>query len=351
MFVHQNRTRHELELDDFQVRTPTDTIGSHIHLVKFDVLASDGSGNGWNYEDGTFACAAILERLAAASRGRLLRHDGTEVPSGELDALVERLRREARYQSTFQRRWTDPTLRARYFQQPSWLRWCDALEPGQRERNCRDATLRTVFTHDHFGPSSIQPHGFYSALLVEPSGSNWFTPDGRRLRDDPLVGAVGGGQENCLPPATRLNSIAFASTAQAYIQVAVGPDGESDRNEHYSHREFPVAIADFAVLYDPNGPRPAADLRRGSGAGGPGPRPVPARPQRRSALAPGGVARVPRHPRGPARPAGSDHREPPRPLRGQDRAPLGCAAPVRVWVFAFADNSSGIWFPVRPAPL
>ena len=28
-----------------------------------------------------------------------------------------------------------------------------------------DRTLGTVFTHDHFAPSSIQQHGFYSALL------------------------------------------------------------------------------------------------------------------------------------------------------------------------------------------
>ncbi|MFP5380210.1 MAG: copper oxidase, partial [Vicinamibacteria bacterium] len=31
-----------LEADDFQIFTPTDTIGQHIHLVKFDVTASDG---------------------------------------------------------------------------------------------------------------------------------------------------------------------------------------------------------------------------------------------------------------------------------------------------------------------
>lgn len=54
-FRHTNELPKELELDDFQVKTPTDTIGQHIHLVKFDVTASDGSGNGWNYEDGTFA--------------------------------------------------------------------------------------------------------------------------------------------------------------------------------------------------------------------------------------------------------------------------------------------------------
>ncbi len=62
-----------LNLDDFQIFTPTDTIGQHIHLVKFDVTASDGSGNGWNYEDGTFSPDEIRERIIAnnAFRGRV----------------------------------------------------------------------------------------------------------------------------------------------------------------------------------------------------------------------------------------------------------------------------------------
>ena len=54
-----------LNLDDFQVFTPTDTIGQHIHLVKFDVTSSDGSSNGWNYEDGTFSPDEIRERIIA----------------------------------------------------------------------------------------------------------------------------------------------------------------------------------------------------------------------------------------------------------------------------------------------
>ena len=39
-FYHTNRTPKDLELDDFQVKTPTDIIGQHIHLVKFDVTSS-----------------------------------------------------------------------------------------------------------------------------------------------------------------------------------------------------------------------------------------------------------------------------------------------------------------------
>lgn len=66
-FRHTNELPKELDLDDFQVRTPTDTVGQHIHLVKFDVTSSDGSGNGWNYEDGTFAADEIASRRCATT--------------------------------------------------------------------------------------------------------------------------------------------------------------------------------------------------------------------------------------------------------------------------------------------
>ena len=55
------------ELDDFQVRTPTDIVGQHIHLVKFDVTSSDGAVNGFNYEDGSFS----PRRCATGSMGSM----------------------------------------------------------------------------------------------------------------------------------------------------------------------------------------------------------------------------------------------------------------------------------------
>ena len=57
------------ELDDFQVRTLTDIIGQHIHLVKFDVTSSDGATNGWNYEDGTLSAEEVRDRIAAIRKG------------------------------------------------------------------------------------------------------------------------------------------------------------------------------------------------------------------------------------------------------------------------------------------
>jgi hypothetical protein len=43
-------------------------MGQHIHLVKFDVTSSDGAGNGFNYEDGTFAPDEVIERINAIRR-------------------------------------------------------------------------------------------------------------------------------------------------------------------------------------------------------------------------------------------------------------------------------------------
>ncbi len=210
-FYHTNRTAHELKLDDFQVATPTDTIGQHIHLVKFDVMSSDGSGNGWNYEDGTFAQGAIRERVEATHRtgGRAIDPQGQTVTlptPGPND-----------YQTTVQRWFADP-LMANFKQ-------CEA-EGGVRGRptaapqSCEDRTIRTVFTHDHFGASSIQHHGFYSALLIEPGGSTWKKPNG-----DPLTSGVG---------------------TQAIIENTAKQSGHED------HREFALAVADFALLYDPH---------------------------------------------------------------------------------------------------
>ena len=64
-----NLVPHEYQLDDFQVRTPTDILGQHIHLVKFDVTSSDGSGNGFNYEDGTLSPGEVRERVHAIREG------------------------------------------------------------------------------------------------------------------------------------------------------------------------------------------------------------------------------------------------------------------------------------------
>ena len=69
----------------------------------------------------------------------------------------------------------------------------------------RDRTLQSVFTHDHFGPSTHQQIGLYAALIIEPKDTRWsdsetgaplgnrlaqaFAPAARRLATaDPQAG-------------------------------------------------------------------------------------------------------------------------------------------------------------------
>lgn len=201
-FRHSNRTDHETRLDHFQVATPTDIIGQHIHLVKFDVTSSDGSGNGFNYEDGTLSKAAIEERIKASKQ-----------PGGSaVDASGAPINLKAKpgvYQASWQRWYVDP-----------YQHYDDT---GHKGPHSPDATLGTVFTHDHFAPSTIQQHGFYNAMLVEPSGSKWSTPDGTPMQ----VGKAVGSRANI-------------TEAQ-------------DKTYHPDYREFALAVADFALLYDCGG--------------------------------------------------------------------------------------------------
>ena len=230
LFQHTNRTAHELELDDFQVATPTDTIGQHIHLVKFDVMSSDGSGNGWNYEDGTFAQGAIRERITASH------HPGGVALDTSGNPTKLTLPAADQFQTTIQRWFADPLMVDH--------RLCEAQggvrgRPSQAPQACQDRTIRTVFTHDHFGPSSIQQHGFYSALLIEPSGSEWKKPNGEEL-------------------VTGVGTQALIVNADDFVNA-------EGHQMHPDHREFALAVADFALLYDPNQQRqggPAQGMKK-----------------------------------------------------------------------------------------
>ncbi len=166
-YWHANLVPSYFELDDFQVRTPTDILGQHIHLVKFDVQASDGAANGYNYEDGTFSPDEVRDRISAINatgglwdytRAKQLKLSPKAIqplgdgPGGSWIGA----------QATVQRWWVDPLMDSRG----------------------NDRTYMTVFTHDHFGPSTHQMIGLYGGLLVEPKGTDWTSLDGKtRFRD------------------------------------------------------------------------------------------------------------------------------------------------------------------------
>jgi manganese oxidase len=170
-YWHTNLVPNYYEQDAFQVRTPTDILGQHIHLVKFDVTSSDGAGNGFNYEDGTFAPEEVQELIAAinnSGQGGSWTHctgcstnlrapqppppdicSGTPLPAQCAHEWLGA-------QTTIQRWYVDPLV----------------------DDSDNDRTMRTVFTHDHFGPSTHQQAGLYAGLLIEPKGSTWTSNDG-----------------------------------------------------------------------------------------------------------------------------------------------------------------------------
>ncbi len=236
-FAATNLIPSTLNLDDFQIYTPTDVIGQHIHLVKFDVTASDGSGNGWNYEDGTLSADEVRERIGAhnAFKGTTVYQPVTH-PLFRLNGALANdprgLCKDAKTkfnlnegddtnpwcgaQTTMQRWWADPLLNKK----PG--------SPGSVDR-----TLRTVFTHDHFGPSSHQHHGLYAALVVEPAKAEWWA-----VKDyAPIKGAVGTKLGDGIRPDGGPTSYA--------ADVFYKEGGTAKRR-----REFNIAVADYAIVYD-----------------------------------------------------------------------------------------------------
>ncbi|MFE8595492.1 copper oxidase [Archangium violaceum] len=203
-FYATNLIPKDLQADDYQIYTPTDTIGQHIHLVKFDVTSADGAGNGWNYEDGTFSFQEVVHRIEKiTTAGGAFAADGSLEPTGsrvQLHPVKHPLLGVEGAQTTTQRWWADP------------------LEDSKG----RDRTIETVFTHDHFGPSSHQQHGFYGGLIVEPRGSKW---------RDPQTGVYYGSRPSDGGPTSWRADVITQDPANSF-------------------REFALAFGDYAIAYD-----------------------------------------------------------------------------------------------------
>lgn len=205
IFEHTNLVPNVYRKDDFQVTTPTDIIGQHIHLVKFDVTSSDGSGNGWNYEDGTFSPEEVHERLVAlnSAAGQWLDPDsinGAKPPVCTLTGFEKG--GGSCVQTTLQRWYADDVT----------------------NNVGADRTLRTVFTHDHFGPSTHQHPGLYAGLVIEPVGSVWKHNE---------TGEVLGNRNDGGP-----------TSWQAMIEPG---------NGEKPYREFMLEMGDFSLAYRPDG--------------------------------------------------------------------------------------------------
>ncbi len=196
-----NRLPNWFGADAFQQLTQTNMFGQHIHLVKFDVLASDGASNGWNYQQAAFSRvqADFNAATAAGAEGCTVADCRLELPTSY-----------------------SPTTTSK------------GLAPGQTivERWYADYELRTVFTHDHHFAAVDQNRGLYGAVVVEPAGTDF---------RDPRTGAF-------LSPATaagrgipRCGTACEGKAVGAVLDV-IGPGADDD------FRDFGLAIADFVSL-------------------------------------------------------------------------------------------------------
>jgi hypothetical protein len=104
--------------DDFDLPADPVECGLHVHLVKFDVLAADGSATGWNYLSGASTTEAVGPNLAVRPERNVSLH-----------------------------------------------RWVVDEEFGP------------CFFHDHLLAMYRQKHGLSAALIAEPTGSRWYLPD------------------------------------------------------------------------------------------------------------------------------------------------------------------------------
>jgi hypothetical protein len=217
-YYQTNLVPNKYELDDYQVRTPTDILGQHIHLVKFDVTAADGSANGWNYEDGTFSPEEVVERIEAIRANNGCVGDSHLDPGDTWTATCPLARQHpffAGVAGVGDLAWGARTTAQRWFADPvlnqAW-----------------DQGLGSVFTHDHFGPSTHQQVGLYATVLIEAEGSQ---------QRDPETGTLMGTRTDGGPTSWK-----------ADIFWAKG----DPRNEN-AHREFFLEYADFQHAYQAGG--------------------------------------------------------------------------------------------------
>ena len=217
-YQHSNLVPKEFEVDDYQVRTPTDIIGQHIHLPKWDLTTADGAANGWNYEDGTLSPGMVVERIEAINAFNDQHNPGTPhlhpEPHPALGPGVGGEWQGARV--TLQRWFADPLV----------------------DRDLIDRGLGIVFTHDHYGPSTFQQIGLYSTLLAEPAESTW-------VHNETGV-ALGTRQVNCGEAANGLNCDGGPTSWQA----AILPGGFSAGQGQEPFREFYFEFSDFQHAYE-----------------------------------------------------------------------------------------------------
>ncbi|MEA2490409.1 MAG: manganese oxidase, partial [Acidobacteriota bacterium] len=230
------------KLDDYQVRTPTDIIGQHIHLVKFDVTSSDGAANGFNYEDGTLSNQEVTELIHGINECGGLANDPAAIGPCQAtppDKCKPGSGRACLEPQPVPKQICDaPTDCSKFLgAQTTVQRWYSDHISSASDVVNGERTLRTVFTHDHFGPSTHQQTGLYAAFLVEPTDSKWY------LNQLDTNGAL-------VQMGTR-----YDGGPTSWAAVIETPSSRPERGGSLNtYREFALALQDFQYAYTGNSP-------------------------------------------------------------------------------------------------
>jgi hypothetical protein len=253
LYSHSNLVPEYMEMDDYQVRTPTDIIGQHIHLPKWDLTTSDGAANGWNYEDGTLSPGAVRERIHAINERNLERVCNNVAavipPATAASGTTNRAHTCPRGTTFAGQTKSVPELTAAshpYFGQFKRADWMGARTTMQRwfvdpvvNTDGVDRGLGIIFTHDHYGPSTHQQIGLYATVLIEPAGSRWVHNEtGVQLGAGPdgTGGRMDGGP---------------TSWQAAILSPAAAPSGVSVQPQTVgAFREFYLEFSDFQHAYE-----------------------------------------------------------------------------------------------------
>ncbi len=283
MYAHSNLVPAVFYADDYQITTPTDVIGQHIHLPKWDLTSADGGANGWNYEDGTFSPDMVRERIHAINKWNESAGIKTEklIPKVHPyfnDAIAEGLQKpncEALWEETLEKakRNTEEKcikggfkkhyesvaecvsekedglyqFHIEYGAVPGACNWLGARTTLQRwfsdpivNKENVHRGLGTTFTHDHLGPSTHQQLGLYATMLSEPPGSEWrHNETGEKLYD--TAKREDGGPTSWQATITGKEG--------KCIDIDGDGDGDCFKKGDDSHREFFLQFGDFQHAY------------------------------------------------------------------------------------------------------
>jgi hypothetical protein len=253
VYHNSNLVPENYEMDDYQVRTPTDIISQHIHLPKWDLTTTDGAANGWNYEDGTLSPGAVRERIEAinlyrAGGGTHVAGTGaavgfpvpttlTALPHPYFAGVASALGADfpAHWlgaRTTIQRWFADPVVNVAGV----------------------DRGLGIIFTHDHYGPSTHQQVGLYATALTEPAGSAWkHNETGAQLGYNPVTGAP-ARTAIATNPITGPYIISDGGPTSWQAQIippAAAPGGSTVLSQTIQpYREFYFEFSDFQHAYE-----------------------------------------------------------------------------------------------------